>query len=53
MIALSEDFLSHGERKGPIAKQWEGEGPRPLRLTPSSSHACGVGPFFSPREKKV
>ncbi len=33
------DLLSHGERKGPVAKRWEGEGLRPFRLNPSSSRA--------------
>ena len=45
------NLLSHGERKGPVAKQWEGEGFRPLRPNPSSTRACGAGPFFSLWEK--
>ncbi len=30
--------------------EWEGEGFRPIRPTPSSPRARGVGPFFSPQE---
>ena len=44
--------LSPRERKGPIAQQWEGEGLSPLHPNPSSSHACGAGPFFSLWEKR-
>jgi hypothetical protein len=46
-------LLSHGERKGPAAERWEGEGFRPIRPNPSSTHAScgGAGPFFSLREK--
>lgn len=43
--------LSHRERKGPIAQQWEGEGVRcrdPLHLIPSSSHALWHGPLLLP-----
>ena len=46
------NLLSHRERKGPAAQRWEGEGLSPRRLTPSSSHANGAGPSFSPWEKK-
>ncbi len=45
------NLLSHRERKGPVAKQWEGEGFMPLRLNPSSTHASDAGPFFSLWEK--
>ena len=51
MSAVANLLLSFRERKGPAAERWEGEGLRPVRLTPSSTHACGAGPFFSPREK--
>ena len=54
----AQGFLSQGERKGPILRslgvgEWEGEGVRPIRLTPSSSHASGAGPSFSPWEKEI
>ena len=44
-------FLSHGERKGPAPQAWEGEGVRPRRLNPSSSHCSAMGPSFSLWEK--
>ena len=48
-------FLSHRERKGPTPQAWEGEGFRPHRMIPSSSHASrgGAGPFFSLWEKRA
>src|SRR5690348_14129592 len=42
--------LALRERKGPVAKRWEGEGivARKIRLpAPSPSHACGVCPSLS------
>ena len=53
MSQPAEDLLSQREREGPAPQAWEGEGVRPLRLTPSSTHASwgGAGPLFSLREK--
>ena len=34
------NHLSQGEREGPAAKRWEGEGVNPRRLSPSPSHAA-------------
>ena len=36
-----------------MAKPWEGEGLGCRQGNPSSSHACGAGPFFSLWEKNL
>jgi HupE / UreJ protein len=46
-------LLSHWEREGPIAQQWEGEGLRRRGLTPSPSHALRARAPSSPHGRGV
>ena len=50
-MRVSGSLLSLWERKGPAPQAWEGEGLRPHRMTPSSSHRSAMGPSFSLWEK--